>query len=104
MSTQFTLASHTADLDSYFLYKQGVRQIPAPKPQHKMPRRIRAIIDEMKHSSVLGRTETALVLLDLPGAISEQLVNGIEKMLRGEHNRFSVCAEAKHIEVICHRS
>jgi hypothetical protein len=49
-TTPVRLLSHTEALDSYFLYEQGIRKTPAPRPSVKHHRDVREVLDCLEGS------------------------------------------------------
>jgi len=63
--TNLMFTSYTDDFDAYFLYQQGVRTVPAPRPAQPLPRPMDRLCDALISNGAHGFTEPGECLLDL---------------------------------------
>jgi hypothetical protein len=60
-----SFTSYTDDFDGYFLYKEGTRTIPAPRPTQALPEPMSQVLDALSAKRQHGFTEPCEHLLDL---------------------------------------
>ncbi len=73
------LLSYTTELDSYFFYKMGARNTPAPRPCQPMPRMMREVLSDLEQHHPPGYLATACALLDMSSEAREQFATSVEK-------------------------
>lgn len=61
------LASHTDDLDAYYLWKSGVRSKTAKKPAQKMHNHFRRMLEHLDTERPSGFVEASIALLNMAG-------------------------------------
>jgi len=76
------LLSHTEQLDSYFFYKQGLRQTPAPRPSVKHHGDVRELLDCLDESKAPGRLDAALAILDFNEKGRRKIVSTMKDLKR----------------------
>jgi hypothetical protein len=59
------LVGFSDEFDAYYLYREGLRRNPAPKPSMKLPATVQQIIDELETTKGCGRSEVICRLLDM---------------------------------------
>jgi len=62
---QIYLTTYTTAFDDYYMYKNGERKTPAPKPVQPMPKRFHDIIIEIETKHKQGHSEVVCKLLDM---------------------------------------
>ena len=72
------LTSYTTEMDDYYLYSQGARTKPAPKPSQQMPDGFRNLIEAIMKTGAKGRVSAAMFLLDLDEDLRTQLIDKIK--------------------------
>jgi hypothetical protein len=63
--TDLTFTSYTDDFDAYFLYKEGARSVPAPRPAQPIPCPLNTLCEAATAEAAFGFTELCELLLDL---------------------------------------
>jgi hypothetical protein len=63
--TDLTFTSYTDDFDAFFLYKEGQRTIPAPRPSQPLPMSIESLCAGLATQKPHGYTECCECILDL---------------------------------------
>jgi len=81
-TTPVQLLSHTEQLDSYFFYKRGLRQTPAPRPAVKHHGDVRELLDCLDESKAPGRLDAALAILDFNEKGRRKIVSTMKDLKR----------------------
>ena len=76
------LLSYTTEFDDYYLYEQGQRSTPAPKPRQPMPEYMRQLLAELEEQYPPGYLTGALILLDMSGEGREEFARAAEMQRR----------------------
>jgi hypothetical protein len=63
--TDLSFTSYTDDFDAFFLYKEGARTIPAPRPAQPVPRPLDTLLDRLTQEGMHGFTEPGELLLNM---------------------------------------
>lgn len=63
----------TEDIDAYFMYEYGSREVAAPKPEQPLPTPLREIIEEVEYAQSNGFYKITEVLLDFPHEVRQQM-------------------------------
>lgn len=79
---QIGLLSYTTEFDDYYLYEQGQRSTPAPKPRQPMPNFMRQLLTEIEKVHPPGYLTGALILLDMSGESREKFARAAEMQQR----------------------
>lgn len=102
--TDLTFTSYTDDFDAYFLYKEGSRTVPAPRPAQPFPKSMRAVCEHVANERIHGYTELCELLLDLRfgerSDFSQKLVEFAFKEKNGIASNFVFEGAAVSIEVV----
>ena len=95
------LLSYTTEFDDYYLYEQGQRSTPAPKPRQPMPEYMRQLLRELEEQQPPGYLTGALILLDMSTQSREEFAQIAEMQRRrsqndGKHHNATVaCTEMR---------
>ena len=99
-----TFTSYTDDFDAYFLYKEGARTTPAPRPAQPLPPPMDRLCDALVASGQQGFTEAGECLLDLRFNEREQfarkLVEYAFNQSKGRSSQFEFIAESCAVKVV----
>ncbi len=102
--TDLTFASYTDDFDAYFLYKEGARTIPAPRPARVLPSPMSTLCERVTAEGAHGFTRFCELLLDLTFdervRFAQNLVELAVKERRGRSAEFRFKGTAIAVEVV----
>lgn len=76
---EFRLLSYTGPFDAYYAHVTGARSTPAPKPAQAIPPALRFLLERLENSSLPGRLEIALAILDLDSSGRDALSDHAER-------------------------
>jgi hypothetical protein len=101
--TDLSFTSYTDDFDAYFLYKEGARTIPAPRPAQFLPRPMEALCNGVTAERLHGFTEFCEYLLDLNfderTEFAQKLTELAFKEQRGQTGDFQLGGKSVAIKV-----
>lgn len=104
---QLTLTSYTDDFDAYFLYKEGLRRHPAPRPAQDLPSPLNLICDSLISVSCYGFTQAGEYLLDLNFTDRKNFARALTefafKEKRGKAQEMLIKTEALMLNVVPHK-
>jgi hypothetical protein len=92
---QAVITGHTVDLNSYYLYKSGVRHTFVEKPRHQLPTFVRTVLDDMQRSAVAGWLACASVLLEIAHLQKERLNRKVCDALERGRPTMLLCRSAE---------
>jgi hypothetical protein len=98
-----SFTSYTDDFDAYFLYKEGARTIPAPRPAQPLPDPLGQLLDALITTQQQGFTEPCEQLLDLcfddRSRLAQHLVEFAFNESKGRRAEFAFETESATVKV-----
>jgi hypothetical protein len=75
---RFQLLSYTEQFDAYYAFTSGIRRKRAKKPRQEVPAALEQLIRRVDASSLPGRLDAIIAILDLDSESRKQLAKGVE--------------------------
>ena len=77
-----TLFSFTGALDNYYMYRDGIRKTPAPKPEVRMQPKYRALLRQLEASGVAGWSMGGNLLMEPDGKTRAMILKRLRSIRR----------------------